>query len=81
MPLHERVDGRRQCARLRLVQPDRADILQAAEHELFFLFPLRLVSPDGHDDRHQHRQHGHHHEERRHRVAAVSVTAGSRLTP
>lgn len=67
-PLDQDVDARRKRLGLRLVEPNRPDVLLAAEDELGFLFALRLMTPHGHGDGHQHRHHGERDEQRRHRV-------------
>ena len=80
--LDQDVDAGRQRLGLRVVEPNRADVLLPAEDELGFLLALRLVTPHGHRDRHQHRHHGKRHEQRRHRVACLAGSqTRSFLTP
>lgn len=81
VPLDQYVDARGQILILCLIQPDRANVLQAAEDKFFFLLALRLVTPDWHRDRHQDGHDRQHHEQRGHRVAALVETPRSRLTP
>lgn len=80
--LDQDVDAGGQRLGLRVVEPNRADILLPAEDELGFFLALRLVTPHGHRDRHQHRHHGKRHEQRRHRVACLARSqTRSCLTP
>jgi hypothetical protein len=72
--LNEDVDAWREVAgsHLPLVMVDGPRILLAAEDELDFLFPLRLVPPDGHGDRHQHHHDRERDQQRRHRIPALT---------
>src|SRR5262245_6017324 len=85
VPLNQRVEAGRQRLIARLEQPDRAHVLLAAKHELFFLLTLGVVPPDRQRDRHQHGHHGQRNEQRGHCVAIRSAGAGTRcrqaLTP
>jgi hypothetical protein len=73
-PLDQCVETRRQGLRLRVVEPNRADVLLPAKHELGFFLALGLVTPHGHRDGHQDRHHGERHEQRRHRVTGLTLT-------
>ena len=68
--LDEHVDVRRvRVGVLALEQPDRVDVLLAAEDQLFFLLALRGVFPDRHGDGHHDGHDAHGDQQRRHRVA------------
>jgi hypothetical protein len=75
--LDQQIDAGGQGLRFRLVQPNSADVLLAAEDELGFLLALSLVTPHGHRDGHQHRHDRERHEQRRHRVTGLAAC----LTP
>jgi hypothetical protein len=75
---HEEVDAPGSRLGFHLVQPQRPHVLLTAEDELFFLFPLGFMAPDGQGGRHQHRHDRHRDEQRRHGISARSVEA---LTP
>jgi hypothetical protein len=75
--IHERVESGRKRSHLGLVQANRANVLLAAEDELFFLLALGLVPPHGQYDRHQDRHHRQRHQQRGHRVTVTILV----LTP
>ena len=75
--LDERVDARREgIGDVRVLgskEGDGAGVLLAAEDELGFFLPLRLVPPDRHRHRHQNRHDGERDEQGRHRVPALPL--------
>jgi hypothetical protein len=77
--LHKQINtGRQDHAALPLlphlepVERDRARVLLAAPHQLSFLLPTGLLTPDRHRDRHQDRHDGQRHEQGRHRVTPLA---------
>jgi hypothetical protein len=75
--LNQKVDAGRKRVRdvlvLELEKGYRSRVLLAAKHELGFLFPLRLVAPDRHQDRQQDSHNREGYQEGRHRVSALSA--------
>jgi hypothetical protein len=61
------------AARLAHVEIDRARDLLSTEDELRFLFALRLGSPDGHRDGHQHHHYADADQQCRHRIPALAA--------
>jgi hypothetical protein len=72
-PLDERVNAGGQCLGLRAVEPNRTDVLLAAEDELGFFLALGLVTPHRHRDGHQDRHHRERDEQRRHCIACLAA--------
>jgi hypothetical protein len=75
--LDQKVDAWRERVRdvlvLELEKGDRSRVLLAAKHELGFLFALRLVAPDRHQDRQQNSHDREGHQKGCHRVSALTV--------
>ena len=58
-----------------LIKANRMGVLQPAENELFLLFALRRLPPDGHGHRHHDGHDAHGDNQRRHGVAGVGLTS------
>jgi hypothetical protein len=73
--LHEDVDVRRKVSRphLPLIEVYRARVLLAAEDELRLLLPLHLMAPDRHRHRHQEHHDSDAHQQRSHRISALTA--------